>query len=290
MSVHVHDGPLPAPTVAQVHDLAHTAADHDGVPPLGEQTLLDLADPGAPVRHLTVGEPAQGYAVVDLRSRPSIELVVAPAARRRGLGGALLAAAWEVAGRDGVGPPAVWAHGDLPEARSLAARVGLIVRRELWQMDRDLADLPPIPVAPDGVVVRPFVVGRDEDAWLAVNARAFADHPEQGRTTLADLSAREREPWFRAEDLLLAERAGELVAFVWIKVVPGEPGELYVLGVDPSAQGAGLGRLLTGMALHHLAARGGSQVVLYTEATSTAAVRTYTAAGFRRSQVDVHYS
>jgi len=138
--------------------------------------------------------------------------------------------------------------------------------------------------------VRPFVVGQDDDAWLAMNARAFAEHPEQGRMTAADLSARQHEPWFRADDLLLAEHDGRLLAFAWMKVESGDDtGELYALGVDPAAQGSGLGRYLTARILDHLAARGLRRVLLYTEATNAAAVRTYTAAGFRRSRTDVQY-
>jgi mycothiol synthase len=148
-----------------------------------------------------------------------------------------------------------------------------------------------VPREVPGVVVRPFVVGQDEQAWLHVNARAFAHHPEQGRMTLKDLQAREEEPWFSAEDLLLAEVDGTVLASVWMKVEPGsDAGELYVLAVDPDAQGRGLGRLLTATTLDHLAAAGLRRCVLYTDATSTAAVRTYTSAGFRTSRVDVQYS
>jgi mycothiol synthase len=286
MPVSLHAGRPPESTVAQVRAIAREAADHDGVAPLGEQTLLDLAEPTAPARHLTVGEPLAGYAALDLRTHPTVELVVAPHARGRGLGRELLDAARDAAGGSGAAPLA-WAHGNLPAAQALAASAGLSVRRELWQMTAHLQPQPP-PRLPDDVVVRAFVVGRDEEPWLEVNARAFAEHPEQGRMTLADLRARQAEPWFDAGDLLLAEHAGHLVGFAWLKVA-GDAGELYVLGVDPPAQGGGLGRWLTAVALDHLARRGVRTGVLYTEATNRAAVHLYTAAGFRRSRVDVQY-
>jgi len=281
-------GPLPASAVAKVRATARAATETDGVAPLGEQALLDLADADVPVRHIVTDS---GYAWLDLRGHPTTELVVAPDARRRGLGTALLAAVRSGAIAATGKTPLVWAHGDLPGARALAARAGLTVRRELWQLARDLGGaLPPVPPTPPDVVVRAFVPGADEDAWLAVNARAFAHHPEQGRLTAADLAARTAEPWFRADDLLLAERDGRLLGFVWLKVEPGsDDGELYVLGVDPDAQRTGLGRLLTALTLRRFSDRALRRVLLYTEADNAAALRTYASAGFVRTRADVQY-
>lgn len=235
-----------------------------------------------------------GYAGVDLRPSAAptgAELVVAPGARRRGFGGGLLHAVRALTAQAGLDAPAVWAHGDLPAARALASGAGMSVVRELWRMERELDEPVVAGDPPDGVRVRPFVVGQDEEAWLQVNGRAFADHPEQGRMGPADLRAREREPWFDAEDLLLAEDAdGTLLASLWMKVEPGSgAGELYALGVDPAAQGRGLGRYLTARTSEHLGARGCPRVVLYVEADNFAAVRTYTAAGFRTARSDVQY-
>lgn len=285
--------PLTADVAEEVRRLAADARAADGIEALGEQTLLALADVHAAVRHLLVRDGTGslvGYAQVDLGgSPPSAELVVAPDARRGGLGSTLLSAVHD-ATAPAAGPPSVWAHGDLPPARALAARAGLRAGRELLQLARDLPAGTAAPEPPPGVSLRTFVVGRDEEAVLAVNRRAFADHPEQGRLSRTDLEARMGEPWFDPEDLVLAERDGTLVAFLWLKVEPGSAeGELYVLGVDPSAQGQGLGRLLTGVTLDRLGRKGLHRVLLYTEAANAAAVRTYTAAGFTRSRVDVQY-
>lgn len=295
---------LPDDGAAAVRALAAAAHEHDGVAALGEQSLLRLCDPDAPVLHVVARDAPEvaasdltGYAQVDVggptTALASAELVVTPGQRRRGTGRALLdaaTAAARAAGRPGV---VVWAHGDLPGARALAAAAGLRVTRELWQMARPLtpgdADGPLSP-APEGVTVRPFVVGRDEDAWVAVNARAFAGHPEQGRLRRVDVEAREREPWFDPADLLLAERDGRLVASVWMKVEPGSPdAELYALGVDPAEQGSGLGRFLTGLVVRHLAGRGLTRAELYVEGDNEPATRTYARAGFARSRVDVQY-
>jgi mycothiol synthase len=133
-----------------------------------------------------------------------------------------------------------------------------------------------------------------------VNARAFATHPEQGAWTLEDVRLREAESWFDPAGLLLAWRGdpddgGQLLGSHWTKVHPAgdvgdQPvGEVYVLGIDPDAQGMSLGRALTDLGLAHLRARGLTEVLLYVEEDNAAAVRLYESRGFRRFAVDVSW-
>ncbi|MBO3083402.1 mycothiol synthase [Cellulomonas fengjieae] len=293
-------GPLDAADAAAVRALADRAAAADGVAPLSEQPLLWLSEPEAPVVHLSAirDDALVGYAQLDVGSQAATraELVVDPGHRRLGVGRALLAGAFTETATVPGRALRVWAHGDLPAARRFAQDRGMPVVRELLQMRLDLAARPTTaPTLPAGVQVRQFEPGRDEDAWRRVNSRAFAHHPEQGRMTSADLRARESEPWFDPAGFLLAERDGILLGSVWTKVHPAgehgpEPvGEIYVVGVDPDAQGLGLGRALTALGLDHLAARGLSAAILYTDADNTVAVHTYESAGFVRSAVDVMF-
>ncbi len=156
--------------------------------------------------HLDPGDPDEG---------PAAELVIHPDYRGRGLGLALTRALLAEAAPH---PLRVWAHGDLPAARALADRAGFARVRSLWTMHRPLADPLPDPVVPAGVTLRTFSVGTDEDAWLDLNRKAFASHPEQGAWTAEDLSLREREPWFDPAGFFLAERSGKLAGFHWTKV------------------------------------------------------------------------
>lgn len=300
--IDVETSPLTAADAQAVHRLARAAEHVDRVAPLSEQPLLRLLDAEAPTTHLMVraADDLAGYAQVD-RGAPgtaSAELVVHPFARHHGVGTALLEHALELMDAEGR-VLSVWAHGDLPAARSLAARTGLVVVRELWKMHLPLdgststpESAAAAPLAP-GVRLRAFRPGEDDAAWLAVNARAFASHPEQGRLTQKDLAARVAEPWFDAGSFLLAERDGELVGFCWLKVPADQPqdaprvGEIYALGVDPSAQGLRLGTALTAAGLDRLREADVEVVELYTEGDNTVAIRTYTAAGFTRATVDV---
>ncbi|MPV37213.1 mycothiol synthase [Georgenia subflava] len=272
--------------------LAGAVAAADGVEALSEQTLLEVRTPLRQVHHLLVpGEDGlAGYAQVDAgpEGGASAELAVHPDHRRRGVGRALVDAV-----RERVPGVAVWAHGNLPGARALAAATGMEVVRELLQMAAPLDRQEPAAPRSD-VDVTTFEVGADEEAWVGLNARAFADHPEQGRMTVADLRAREAEDWFDPTLLWLARPAGapqaQPLASMWVKVVPGEhDGEIYAVGVDPEAQGRGLGGALTDLALAEMAARGLRRATLYVEGDNTAALRTYARAGFETVATDVQY-
>lgn len=286
-----YDGPLAAGPIAEVRALADAASAVDGVYPLAEHVLLHLQHEGAV--HLLARDGTRrlvGYAYLDTTGgTATAELVVHPDRRRRGLGRALLTAATGAAERLGV-----WAHGDHPAATALAGSLGFARSRVLFQLRRSLRGPIPAPALPDGVTLRTFRPGADDAAWLAVNARAFADHPEQGGWTEADLRMRMAEPWFDPAGFLLAvrEQGGELVGFHWTKIHPGpEPiGEVYVLGVDPSAHGLGLGTALTLAGLRHLRERGLDRAMLYVDESNRAAVALYTKLGFERWSVDVRFT
>lgn len=289
--------------IAKVRALVLAAAESDGVMPVSEHVLLHLPHGGDQrARNLFAcrdGELA-GYAhldTTDVVAGPSAEMVVHPAHRRSGVGTALLDALEAAAD----GRLRLWAHGRQDAAVALARSRGYTEERVLWQMRRSLlSQLDPVAV-PDGVVLRPFVLGDDEPAWLEVNRRAFAGHPEQSGWTLDDLRAREAEPWFDPDGFLLAVRSSDdtILGFHWTKVHGAgndgaghghHPiGEVYVLGVDPQAQGMGLGRTLTLAGLHHLRGKGLAQVMLYVDESNAAAVRLYERLGFRRWEADVQF-
>ncbi|WP_059005827.1 mycothiol synthase [Streptomyces specialis] len=279
--------------------LIEAAAGVDGQSAVSEQGRLLLRGGAREgVRHLLLRQDTGelvGYAQLDGTDpveAPSAELVVHPGHRGhrygRVLGDALLAESGHRL--------RVWAHGGHPAARHLARILGLTLFRELRQLRRPLGGLrtAPVPPPPDDVRVRTFEPGRDEEAWLAVNAAAFAHHPEQGALTREDLDARMAEPWFDADGFFLAVRADDedrILGFHWTK--PHEErglGEVYVVGVAPEAQGTGLGRTLTGLGLRHLAENPSlSTAMLYVDADNTPALRVYESLGFRTFERDLMY-
>lgn len=279
--------------IARVTALAERATEADGVAPLAEQVLLAVRPGSRPDRRhlLAHADELAGYAQVDLSAQAGTdaEIVVAPEARRAGHGRALVEAAMSAARH---GPLRVWAHGELPAAVAFAEHLGFTRMRALWQMATPpvaSATAVPEPVLPPGVSIRTFDADADADAWLAVNAAAFTDHPEQGRMTERDLRDRMGEPWYDPAGFFLAERDGRLVGFHWTKTV-GDTGEVYVIGVHPNEQGHGLGKALLLVGLRHLARNGLTRVTLYVEADNTGAVALYSKLGFVHTGTDAMYA
>jgi mycothiol synthase len=277
-----------------IYSLIAEAKSNDGISPVGDQVLRELSHERT--RHLVAldGDVIVGY--LDLAPAadddPAMaELVVHPGWRRRGIGSAMARAALT----EGGSGTRIWAHGDLEPARATAKALGLEAARELLQMRRPLTHLPQ-PTTPDGVRIDTYR-GPDDDAeLLRVNNAAFAWHPEQGGWTDSDIVERRAEPWFDPEGLFMAfdEKTGELLGFHWTKVHDEHLGEVYVVGVDPAAQGRGIGAALTLVGLHHLAERLSESsrptVMLYVEAENSAAVSTYQRLDFAVFNVDVAYA
>lgn len=304
-------GQLTGPDRERIGALVSAAAAADGHVPLSEEARLAVAHgrPGAVhlIEHGAEGS-VLGYAYIgnpdpaDPESGRACELVIAPEARGAGLG-TLLA-------RDALsaGATRFWAHGAHPGARRVAAKLGLVESRELRLLEiTGWAPSTLSPKPPAGISIRAFRPGEDDEAWLKLNAEAFASHPEQGQWTRTDLAERLNEPWFDPAGFFLAERVSaaqpervsgaerELVGFHWTKTHPAgayaqeEVGEVYVLGVSPRAQGLGLGRVLLHLGMAYLSTRGFRTVILYVDGDNTAAVRLYEQAGFQTRSVDLEY-
>jgi mycothiol synthase len=300
---------------AAVAAIAAAAEAVDGISPLDDQVRSELAyGAGTDSHHILVRLPgetavvAYAHAVRD-PSGASGHLVVHPDHRRCGIGRILVDHLLSlIQSRATVRPAALghspqrhatlrlWAHGNTAGAQALAAARGFEPVRELWQMRRDLGLPVPAPTYPDNVSVRTFEPGSDDEAWVALNAKAFAAHPEQGRLTLDDVRHRIAEPWFDPAGFFLAERGGELLGSHWTKVHLAEEtgslpvGEVYAVGVAPQAQGLGLGKALTLTGLEHLRDEGLGEVMLYVDGDNAAAAGLYQRLGFTTSRVDVMYT
>jgi len=276
--------------IEAISTLARQSPDAADTPPLSEQALLRLTAK-APVRHLVYQEDTTllGYAQLQPgTSTTSVELVATDPL----VATELLEAAGQL-----VDPAELrlWARGRNSVAAQAAAQAGWQPVRTLLQLRAALGELElPEPRLPDGISIRTFRPGFDEQAWLAVNTRAFASHPEQGRWSMADLADRIAAPWFDPAGFLLAVRAdGQLLGYHWTKVhteTPEPMGEVYVMAVDPPAQGLSLGRTLLIAGLRYLRERGLETVLLYVEADNTPARTLYEGLGFTVFARDIQFA
>ncbi len=285
------DGPADP---AEVDQLLASAAAGLGRPALSDHAELARRHrpPGtsALVERGTDGRPVAYAQLTPAHDSTSLEVVVAP-----GVPGAaeletrMVRRALAIHAGAGGGRLWYWLTGSDPGRRSAAEGLGFASGRELHLMTVGLplgVTAPP----PDGVALRAFRPGADEPAWLEVNNRAFADHPEQGGWDAAMLAERMAAPWFEPEGLIVAEAPdGTMAGSCWTKLhVGSDPlaGEIYVIAVDPAGQRRGLGRALTVAGLAHLAGRGARLGMLFVDAANGRAVALYRSLGFEVARTD----
>ncbi len=283
--------------IATVNELLDAAARADGRRPLSDHLYLDLVNGGHNgFAGLLASEPGHehpvAYAQVS-RGNDSyaFELVIHPHHRYEmaTIGPELMEAALEIVASDGGGSVNWWVFEPTSAHRKLAADAGMTIGRTLRQMRR------PLPTGLDvTVATRDFRPGTDDEAWLSVNNRAFADHGEQGGWTLDTFCQRRGEEWFDPAGFRVHEIDGRMAAFCWTKVhraTDREPeiGEIYVIAVDPDFQGLGLGKQLTLAGLEHLSNRGIETALLYVDADNTAAITTYERLGFTVSATNAAF-
>lgn len=294
-------------TLDEILDLIEATTQLDGHRPVGEHKYSHLrvgatgwlgvmaheADGGLiGYAHTRWGSPGQ-------RPRVAVEVVVHPHARSDGaVAGQLLDETQAAIARAGGGLMFLWVHRVEQADQTLAYKLGFDIQRELAFMVRRMDERPEPRGLPDGITVRTYRDGADDDAFLAVNNAAFEGHPENGRWDADDFGERKALDWFEPDDLLMAWRGDELVGFHWTKwhghesdeVPAHEPvGEVYVLAVAPPAQGQGLGRSLLEAGVGHLWDRGCRQAILYVDCANTGALALYESAGFDHRYHDVCY-
>jgi mycothiol synthase len=268
----------------------------DGQPPFSDQALVDFRS-GA--RELVALEEVAAALVAPGEA----EFVVDPDARGRGSGTALLETLLSRSGAEAQGagssPRApgllLWAHGDHPAARALAASHHLTPVRQLLHLSTAL-ELPtsvglsgenPTHVGNSGIAA--FRTGIDEDAWIALNSLIFVDHAEQGSVSRADVDELETESWFDPASFLLLWRENTLIGYCWLKI-EGDAGEFYVVGVHPDHQGERLGSLLFEAGLDRMRALGVRRAHLYVEGDNEQALRLYRSRGFEQDSIDTQYA
>lgn len=290
---------LSAEQISQIKALINAATLVDEMAPLSEHVLIhiNLGDGTFDEHILATSKSGElvGYLHLDKSdevSGPVVEVVVHPQFRGQQVGTQLVQFAMNRLHDNRL---RLWAHGELISAYALAKKLGFTKARELWQMRRSLyAELPKLEL-PVNTKIRSFNVSKDKDNWLDLNAKVFADHPEQGRLDQAGLSIRLSEKWFKPDGFLIStDDHGNFTGYNWTKIHGNSIGhsaigEIYVLGVAPQMRSTGLGRALAIAGLEYLRGEGLAAAMLYVDRDNTSAVKLYESIGFAHWDTDVMF-
>jgi len=283
--------------------LIKAAHDFDGTPPIAEHVLLHLRHGGDKSdSHLVIEENNKviAYAhldATDLVAGPSVEAVVHPNHRSKGLGSLILKEAIKVCGDK----TRIWSHGDLPAAQAIAASLNL---ERLWSnllMSKPLGEIQPVT---SKYPIRTFIPDFDNQEFLSLNNKVFANYPDQGGWSKSDLEVRVNEEWFDEKGFFVCENKGKLIGFCWTKIHGTHThshegnetdhgheaiGEIYVLAVDPAYKGQGIGKDLTTTGLNYLKYQGLNSAMLYVGVENMPALNLYTSLDFSDFGSDVMY-
>ena len=279
---------------AAVHDLLAAATAADDRPPLSDHLYLDLVSRDSDrFTGFVIRSPNQaglaGYAQLSRSNKSeAFEVVIHPDHRQQSsaLAAELLSLALTTAAERGEGVVNWWIFEPSDDDHHVATGAGMQHDRTLFQMHRSL------PTGIDVTIETRPITTADDEAWLTVNNRAFAQHGEQGGWTVETLQQRRSEEWFDPAGFLLHERDGEVAGFCWTKVHGSGSdriGEIYVIAVDPKFHGLGLGKKLTLAGLNYLANQGITRAMLYVDAHNVAAVGLYERIGFAVTTTTVGY-
>jgi mycothiol synthase len=200
----------------------------------------------------------------------------------------VLLAGLESLGRQHVaGRLEVWIRHAQPDDVVCATDGGYGVDRRLGVLGRSLTGGPTHAQDLPNLTVRPYRPEVDDAGVVAVLAASYEGTADDGWDR-ARFRERRELPWFRAEDLLVAEdEHGSIGGIHWLKRRSETVGEVYNLAIHPEAQGWGLGATLLAAGLDHLRQVGCTEALLWVDLANERAVRLYTSQGFVTRWEDV---
>lgn len=170
-------------------------------------------------------------------------------------------------------------------------RQGFLLMDTLLYYTRDLTAS--LPAMPD--TVRP-VRAEEAETVRELSARAFQKygghyHADE-RLNRAACDAVYEDWAYRsclsrqvADEVLVATINGQIVGFITLKL-KGDDGEGPLYGVDPAAQGQGVGRALMAGAMAWLRSRGANRLLMSTQITNVPSQKVWVRLGFEPSHAE----
>ena len=310
-------------TRAAAEKIVQDAESTDGFAPLSEQFVAGLSDQRVGQQHVLafLDDELVGLAGLD---GDNAEMVIAPKHRGQGYGTCLYEHLRQVVGAG----LQVWAHGQLPAARTIAEKQQLQIVRHLLVMSLTGAGLQKSAepgAAPTGFVAADYTESVDrfgaehvENSWVEANNQAFSWHPEQGGWDRDRLHRAMEAEWFDPQDVIFlwdndaavgVDKHPALAGFHWTKWhgaagdaagdgakddasenSPETNDEVYVIALASAYQGRGLSGHLLRLGIKQMVNKGATNVILYVEKDNESAVRVYEKSGFDIAENHVVYA
>lgn len=216
-----------------------------------------------------------GFAAFDAHGGPAVEVagMVDPAARGRGIGTALLAAAVDVCRRRGTGQALLIVPRASGAGHHLAARAGARLEHSEHALR---LDTPPAPGPQDPRTTLRPARAADVPALSGVLSTAFGHEPGH---LLQDVAT---------SRTLVVEHDGELVGTVRL-TRDGDAGGVYGFAVAPRHQGRGIGRDVLRRSCSEFFADGATSVRLEVAVDNPRALGLYTSVGFEPVTTEDYY-
>ena len=209
-----------------------------------------------------------------------LEIATLPAMRFAAFEGAVLDAAMPLI--DGPDSYSIWSSRSSLDV-ALQER-GFLESRSIDFLVVDL------PVASGIAVSAAYPIRTFENSDVAgltvVNRSAFEGHREAAALDVEEMGRYQRETWFDASGLFIAEsESGGIAGFCWTKVHPNGDGEIFRIAVDPAHQATGLGRALVKAGFTYLSGLADvRRGALWVDRSNATAVALYHSLGMKRER------
>ena len=235
------------------------------------------------------GGTVVGYAlrwVVTGTRQCTVDAVVLPDWRRRGVGRRLLARTVEQARAEGAGSLDMRARDDEPAAMAFCRALGFGQVRVWCRMWLQPLRIPSFSF-PAGFGWRYFRPGRDEAAYAEIVNETFADHWGIGRTSAQRVAELVGQPGFDPESIIFATRQAEIVGVCYARYLEREvcgreysAAHIGPVGVRAACRGQGLARAMMAACLRQCRRQRIQAAELDVDETNASAIHVYGDCGF----------
>ena len=160
-----------------------------------------------------------------------------------------------------------------------------------WNMRREAAAVPQ-PGLPQGYTLRPFTLGRDEDALTDLQNAAFGDTWGFCPNTVDEVAFRVRMSRSDPEGILLILDSDIPAAYCWTTRSEnrfGSIGWISMVGVRPEYRGEGIGRAALAAGMTFLRGKGVEGIELEVDSLNVPARKLYDKLGFRKTSETIWF-